>query len=59
MPDHAARVARDAVGGAVRPARIAAVKSGEDQQQIAGDGDQDQPLGFAQQARELCGKGCA
>jgi len=58
-PDHAARVARDAAGGAVRPARIAAVKGGEDQQQVAGDGDEDQPLGFAQQARELCGKGCA
>jgi len=58
-PDHAARVARGSAGGAVRPARIGAVKSGEDQQQIAGDGNQDQPLGFAQQARELCGKGCA
>src|SRR5207302_11273413 len=37
-PDHAARVARDAVGDTARPARTAAVKSGGDEQQVARDG---------------------
>jgi hypothetical protein len=32
---------------------------GEDQQQVERCRDQEQPLGFAQQAGELCGKGRA
>ena len=54
-----ARVLRHCRGRAVRPAGIALTEGGQDQEQVAGQGDQNQPFGLAQQARELCRKGCA
>ena len=52
--DHAAGVARDRVGGGMRPARIGAAVRGEDEQQVQRQHAEEKPLRFAEQSREPC-----
>ena len=53
----AAGVANGGVRGAVRPARIGSMEGEEDEREVGAERDERQPLGFAQQARELRGEG--
>ncbi len=55
----AAGILRDRAGRRVRPARVATMERGEDEQQVSTERDREEPLCLAQEACKLRGERCA